>query len=253
MVDRVTDWIRRAQAGDAASREYLLRTYRSFVRAVASGVCGRRLSWHHDDDELSIALIAFNEAIDRYEPERSGDFQRFARLVITSRLRDYLRREARHRHLSLVLVTDEGDELVPLEHAESVRRHEEGLTARDLAEEIATLDRLLAEYGFDLTVLADRAPQHRETRDQCLRVALAVIRDPHLLEMLRRRRMLPIGELERITGLSRKVLETWRRYIVALVLIGSTPELAGLRRFLGLPEPASREDGRRDMRGLLHR
>ncbi len=47
------------------------------------------------DDEWSVALIAFHEAVLSYEEEK-GNFHSFAALVIRRRLLDYLRTEARH-------------------------------------------------------------------------------------------------------------------------------------------------------------
>ena len=46
------------------------------------------------DDEWSIALIAFSNAIDTYDAEK-GNFQSYARLLIERRLTDYIRSQAR--------------------------------------------------------------------------------------------------------------------------------------------------------------
>lgn len=249
MNESLGELIRRARGGEVEAREKLIRAWQPFVRLVASGVCGRHLSWDAADDELSIALIAFNEAIDRYESERGVEFAQFARLVITSRLRDYIRREARHRHLALVLVTSDGEEHSPGEYGSSTTRYEAEQDAQALAEEIAELDALLRRFGFNFRSLARCSPRHRETRDRCVQVALELARDPQLLGELSVRRRLPLSELQRRTGVSRKVLETWRRYIVALTLILACPQFAGLRQFLhmdgelGAEQPSAGSSG----------
>ncbi len=46
------------------------------------------------DEELSIALMAFNEAIDGYDTSK-GSFLSFAKLVINRRLIDYLRKKTK--------------------------------------------------------------------------------------------------------------------------------------------------------------
>ena len=46
------------------------------------------------DDEWSIALIAFSNAMDSYDAEK-GNFQSYARLLIERRLTDYIRTQSR--------------------------------------------------------------------------------------------------------------------------------------------------------------
>ena len=48
------------------------------------------------DDEWSIALIAFSNAMDTYDAEK-GNFQSYARLLIERRLTDYIRSQAERR------------------------------------------------------------------------------------------------------------------------------------------------------------
>ena len=49
------------------------------------------------DDELSIGLIAFNSAIDSFEPGRKVPFLAFCRVVIINRLKDYYRQTAKYQ------------------------------------------------------------------------------------------------------------------------------------------------------------
>lgn len=44
-----------------------IRAHKAFITKVSSKICSRYLTWDKDD-ELSIALIAFNEAIDNFDP-----------------------------------------------------------------------------------------------------------------------------------------------------------------------------------------
>lgn len=77
----------------------LIRSYIPFIRKEASkflsGVCTEQ------DDEFSIAMIAFHEAIQSYSRTR-GSFLHYASILIKNRLIDYHRKESRHQgHLSL--------------------------------------------------------------------------------------------------------------------------------------------------------
>lgn len=52
----------RAQKGDAIAREEILESYRDFAAAIASRKAGRPLD-PRNDDELSVSLLALNEAL----------------------------------------------------------------------------------------------------------------------------------------------------------------------------------------------
>ena len=207
----------RARAGDGGARERLLSEGREFVRQVACAVCRRPLDWRNDD-ELSVGLIALNEAVDSFDPEHGVPFPAYARVVISRRLVDHFRREERHRGQVSLEDTDA---------AGRAFREDEGAWSRYTAEreaaeraaEVAEFARRLGEYGMDLADLVHASPKHRDTRRELIRIARVLSGDPQLLELLHRRRAVPVGELARRTGASRRVLERGRRYILALTVI----------------------------------
>lgn len=63
-------------------------------------------------------------------------------------------------------------------------------------------------------------------------VAHTLVEHEELLEKLLLTKQLPIKELMLLTGQSRKVLETGRRYLIALTLILSQPEFSFMKEFL---------------------
>ena len=116
--------IRLAQKGDLCARDELIRNHRDFIAKTSSRACNRYLTW--DNDELSVALIAFNEAVDKFSPDEGAAFQTFAQRVIRNRLVDYFRKESKHRHLSLSPMDPDDEELSRLggAHRRLDRRHE---------------------------------------------------------------------------------------------------------------------------------
>lgn len=80
------DLLRRVRQGDRDAREEIIRRHRLFIIRVAAAFCKRQIVWN--DDEASIALIAFNEALDVFDAGRGIPFPAFARLVIRSRIAD---------------------------------------------------------------------------------------------------------------------------------------------------------------------
>lgn len=214
--------VRRAQEGDGRAREDLIEAYTPFVLRVAASVCGRFVALGRDD-EASVALIAFGEAIDAFRPDRGGAFLSFAETVIRRRLVDYFRQQKRREvPLSELEVEDEeGNAFSPAEVDASLARHAAEEERRERQAEIASYQALLAEYGITFAELARLAPRHRDAREAAKAVARRIASEERFLDHLRRERALPLAELYRSGGLpvSRKTVERNRKYIIALTLI----------------------------------
>jgi len=220
----------RAKGGEQQARDELIALSTGFVLRTASAVSRRWLDWHNDD-ELSIALLALNEAIDSYDSRLGRGFYGHARRVITSRLIDHFRREGRHQHLSLDAF---GGAAPALEHSSSLAAHQRSLEMRARLDEIAEYNRLLQGYGLSLADIKEAAPKHADTRERLREVARTLVANPPLVAQLERTHQLPLVELQRLAGVSRKVLETGRRYIIALAVLAVHEELTYLRSFAGL-------------------
>ena len=77
------------------TRTAFIQKNESFILGVAS-----KFSKHFitkSNDEWSIALIAFSNAMDTYDADK-GNFQSYARLLIEHRLTDYFRTQARYQN-----------------------------------------------------------------------------------------------------------------------------------------------------------
>lgn len=79
---------------DVQAADRLIGTYLPFIKTETAKFLKRPPIEGHDD-ELSIAMIAFHEAIGGYSRTR-GAFLKYAAMLIRSRLIDYSRREQRH-------------------------------------------------------------------------------------------------------------------------------------------------------------
>ncbi len=219
-----------AKQNNQAAREKLILNFRSQIAAASSRVCGRSLDWNNDD-ELSIGLIAFNEAIDSYDASKDKSFWNYAQLVIHNRLVDYFRREARWKQRTVVPL-DNKTGIGQLEYSQAVEKFEEEERAREHAEMMARFQAALLEYKITLDALVKESPSHKDTKINLMKVAHAVRENPDLLKKLKQTKQLPIKELMLQTGLSRKVLDKGRRYIIALILILVHDEFFGMRSFI---------------------
>lgn len=222
----------RARRGDKAAREELIDRYAPFALKVASRVTGGYVRLG-EDDESTVALLAFNEAIDRYDPGRGGGFLGFAEEVIRRRLIDHYRRgRAGRREVPLSALSDAGglDGTLageaggesgppPAEVLAAEWVHREREDEAERREEVLRYRELLAAYGISLEELVRLSPRHEDARRRAIEAARALAARPELVESLRRRGELPLKELVGLAGLSRKTLERQRKYIIAVALI----------------------------------
>ena len=218
------------QAGDKALREDVLGRYQPYVAKTAARFCKRYVD-PESDDEYSIALSAFNEAIDAFDAQAGRSFLSFAETVIRRRLTDYVRKEQRHAsHIpqSAFLTEDEeGETFDPIDVDASVDRFQLERENEERKLEIETLNRELADYGITFADLVEGSPKHEDTRRSFISIGVAISRERSLFEPLTNKKTLPLKELSERVEVSRKTLERGRKYIIAVALIhlGHYPHL----------------------------
>lgn len=230
-----------AQHDEQAFNE-LVERQKSWMLRVASETTKRYVT--DSDDEWSIALMAFSEAVQGYE-EGKGSFRGFAAMVIRRRIVDYLRTEGRHAEELSVTPAAFEDALdeeeaggVNLRVQQRMAEEADAAPLEDTAsrarEEIAELQGILSLYGFSFFDLADASPKAEKTKQSCARAVLTLIATAILMAQMRLRRLLPIRELSEASGVVRKILERHRKYIIAAaeILDGDFPILAGYLTFI---------------------
>ncbi|HWQ42424.1 MAG TPA: RNA polymerase sigma-I factor [Desulfosporosinus sp.] len=220
---------------DPLVREDLISSHKAFIARVSSKACGRYLTWDNDD-ELSIALLAFNEAIDNFDSDGGVSFHSFAQMVIRRRLVDYFRKESKHQHLSLSPMNLEDEELSRYELDTSLEQYQENENQEFFARVLEHYVRVLCDYNVTLDDLIKASPKHTERKQTLTKAALALSNSPELMAHLQTNRLLPIKELELMTGIKRKALEKGRKYLIALALILSKPDFHPLKIFMQIPE-----------------
>ena len=190
------------------------------------------------DDEWSVALWAFAEAVRDYEPGK-GKFLSFASVVIRRRLLDYLRGEKRREKEIPVSpeafggeATREEEENLPLLVRRKVAEDSaaaESDPAAQAREETGEMQAILSAYGFTFFALTECSPKAGKTREGCARAVRVLLADPALLAGMRKSRTLPMKELAAASGVSRKLLDRHRRYLIAAaeILSGDFPILSG--------------------------
>ncbi len=195
----------------------LIRDYIPFIRSEASKCTCKFCT--EQDDEFSIAMIAFHEAILGYERGR-GAFLPYASMLIRSRIIDYQRKEARHQgELSLYEERGENGQTIMDEMADERDRFEESADLEATQQEIAELSAVMAGFGVSFSDVAENAPKQERTLQACAAAIRYAGENKALLDGLLKTKKLPMAQLVRGSGAERKTLERHRKYILAMLLI----------------------------------
>ena len=223
-------------ACDERAREELIRGQEEMILRTAATVCRHFVS--RSDDEWSVALGAFSRAIDVYDEEK-GDFLPFAQMLIRRDLIDWFRSQQKtgcELSVSPHVLEGGGDAEEDTEGAYlAVVRSSREASDHSLRDEILAANEMLEGYGFRFFDLTQCSPQQEKTRRECAAAVRGLLRDPPLLvSLLRLNRKLPMTELYRLCGVSRKTLDRYRKYIImaALILSDDYPQLAEYLKFV---------------------
>lgn len=206
-----------------------------FIMKCAARVTHRYIT--KSDDEWSLALAAFIQAIKTYDKSK-GSFFNFAKLIIRRRLIDYYRTQSKYNAEVMVdpIVfetdpdVDAEDISIRMAVAEKVAHNESDA----LKYEIEAANDAFSHFGFSFFELIDCSPKAEKTKLACARATSYILKNPPLLNELYRSRQLPIKIIQKNTKVPRKTLERHRKYIIAAVeiLSGSYPYLSEYMQFI---------------------
>ena len=205
-----------AQSGDEAERNELIDEYRPFVKKVLSQQLGRYIE-EENDTCYAVGLAAFNEAINQYQKNR-GAFLAFSTSVIRSRSIDLLRREKRYQD-EVPLSTLDPDQHQGQMNARrqlSMPGPEEQLL---IQEDLQALIQRMSHLGITLDDLIRESPKHKDTRWNAIRAALYLFESSEYAEEVLKTGKIPLKELEKHVGLSKKAVMRSRKFILAVLLI----------------------------------
>lgn len=203
------------QEGDEEDKNNLIQEYIPFINKVLVNQLGSYIQVENDD-YFSIGLIAFNEAIEKYDEER-GNFLTFASLVIKSRLTDQLRKESRRsKEVFISQLQREDDEDYYSKDVMVVEGFEAGIETKL---DLASLVDNMKDYGVSLDDLINESPKHQDTRETAIKIGKHVFEDSRLCERFLSTGNLPTNEIIQDLNVSRKTVQRSRKFIIAIILI----------------------------------
>lgn len=186
---------------DPKLKNDLIKEHIPLLIHTISNVIGRYINM--EDNEYSIGLIALNEAIDKYNPQK-GSFSNFAMMIIKNRLIDEIRKENRWN-------------VVPLEELqENTKTY---IPDMELKEEIDEMSKELEKFQISFEDLVKASPSHYDTRIRCMTVSKKTSKDKEIMALMYKCFKLPIKYMIDKFVETKRFLYHNKAYITCLVLV----------------------------------
>jgi len=205
---------------DMQAADRFISTYMPFIKAETAKFLNRPPIEGHDD-ELSIAMIAFHEAINGYSRTR-GSFLNYASMLIKNRLIDYWRKNKRHSgNISINAPVNEDESTISDTLTDGEDPNENLMIQKATRAEIDELSTQMEEFEVSLTDVAENSPKQKRTLHACQKALQHAKKNPSLMDTFLRTQRLPLKKLAEGANVEKKTLERHRKYLVALLLIYS--------------------------------
>lgn len=206
--DLVSGCVQKYQAGDKNALDSIYENLSQFCRKVISKTRGKYIN--PDDEEAGMISNVILDAVEKYNVDR-GSFMVYLGQAVRNRTVDELRKEKR-----TPAVTVSFDNMSP---GIEENYFEDFIDDIARKQEIQAFEQLLAGFAVNFRDLASISPRHTKTREQALRAAWLIAQDNELSSYLITKGTLPQRHLEEKFNLNRSMLERYRKYIIAVVLI----------------------------------
>ena len=229
----------RARNGDHNARERLIEACQQFIEKTVAGHT-RTFSDVKSRDEYSTGLIAFNEAIDKFDPRHNRAFLSFAAEVIKKRIIDHYRRNKAGPY-SIPFSSFECPEELSFDRPQAGSLDPVG----ERVERKHDLDAFLAalkDFKISLDDLVKNTPKHRDSRLLSIKIARSIVGDPDLLGDLLRKKTIPFKKLLGRVEVNPKTIERHRIYIITICLVLAS-NLETLKSYIEQTEKGGGNDG----------
>lgn len=214
--DSFLEIIKKIKNGDILLRNKFIDDYKPFVLKCVCQLVGKKSNLVQSD-EYSIALIAFNEAIESYNLDKKTVFVSFSKQVIRRRLIDYLRSTKKNNITVPFSYFNDNDS--SFEEKYLYDGSSDYSSDFDTKEEIRNFELKIYEYKMTIEDLIDCSPKHCDTRILCLNVAKIITESDSLYQIFKEKKILPYKELTARVNLCRRTLEKNRKFIIAMVFV----------------------------------
>ncbi|AEV68696.1 RNA polymerase sigma-I factor [Acetivibrio clariflavus] len=209
--------IEKIKKGDKQLKEKFIEDYIPFILKVVSSFYSSKIVDMKNSDEYSIGLMAFDEAIEKYDSTKGKSFIKFAEMVIKRRMVDYFRK------ISAVCQKE-----IPFSYFENENEFENHinpfgagneLDRYELICELKDFSKQLKDFGLNIENLPDYMPKHKDSKQICIGIAKKIVENKVIYDKLKNKKYFYMKELSKIIDVHPKTVERNREFIICLCLI----------------------------------
>jgi len=206
--NNLSDIISQCQQGDQQLRNQLIEQYLPFIIKTASEHLNRYIEIENND-ELTIAMIAFDEAISKYNADKGG-FIKFAQRLIINRLIDYQRSGKSDTFISY----DNPDNTIA-EHLSDDENLEQTVLEKD---ELTAYETALKNFGLTYEDLIEQSPKHQNTRTKAMTLGKQSSKEPPIVQKLYETKRLPITKIATRFKVTIKIVKRSKALITSVII-----------------------------------
>lgn len=192
-----------------------INDYTPFIIAYCNKSLKRYIDTNNDD-EYSIALMAFYEAIRSYDISK-GSFFSYAQRVIKFRLIDYYRKNKALLNERSIEEDKKNKDKFFLNKSIENYENQDVSYLRKL--EVENLIGELSKYNITFEELIKVSPRWKSTRKQYNKIINYIIKDRDIIEEIYLNNKIPIVKIQKNTNIPRKTIERSRKYIISVLII----------------------------------
>ncbi|WP_432664735.1 RNA polymerase subunit sigma [Wukongibacter baidiensis] len=208
--EEIIEYIRAHPEEEKICKDRVIEAHVPFIVHTIAQVTGRYVEVENSE-ELSIGLMAFDEAMSKYHAGRGATFLSFARLVITSRIKDMINKERySNKEFSLEQMTEAYGDRIGMINSDS---------ENEVALEIKIWESIIRKFGFDLEMLVDEVPKHVDTRNNAIDLSEKISEDNEIVDHMYEKYKLPMSKIILRFKTTKKIFKRSKKFIIATVVI----------------------------------
>ncbi|OPZ88559.1 MAG: RNA polymerase sigma factor SigI [Firmicutes bacterium ADurb.Bin419] len=237
--DTTNDTVLKIQHGDWFLKDEFIRNYTPFIIKTVAKITGKYVDTENSE-EYSIALMAFDEAIDCFDGSKNKSFLGFSDLVINRRLIDYVRKKRKDKNVFpfTYFECDTNEDFKERYMPEDTEARFDNI---EIKEEIIFFKEKLSKFGITLEKLAKSMPKHKDSKRLCLRIAKIIANDSEMYNKLLKTKNIPMTDLMKLVDVHPVTVERNRKFIIAASLIINSG-LEVIKSYLQLAEGGGEHD-----------
>jgi len=212
----IIEFLMKIKTGDDSARDEFILRFKPFILKQVYKATDKYIE-PENSEEYSVALMAFNEAINTYDEGKHPNFLVFSEQVISRRLIDYKRKNYKNKMVYPFSYFESED--IRLERTLSDVDGTSAIERVEFTDEIRLFKTELASFNISLKDLLSCTPKHRDSRELLINIAKKVAGNEGLYEKLKKTKKLPTLDILKLAKVSRRTIERNKKYIIAVSLI----------------------------------